>query len=246
MVDGLAVHPDLARVGPLRAREHLHEGRLPGAVATDEADDLAGVQIDAHVRRPHARRRTTRGSTRMSTSGTPVGGGRRSGRGCRSGGRRRGHRFAGHRALLRRTQESKPTAPTSTMPTTMSWIGESTLSRSMPGAQRLHHDRAQDRARDRPDAARERRAADDRGGDDVQLGLDAQVRVAPFRRAVWIAALTAARMPISDEREHDRAADVDAAELGGLRVAADREDVPPELPSRRRAGSSPGRRRSTR
>src|SRR6185369_1672650 len=35
--------------------------------------------------------------------------------------------------------------------------------------ERLHHERAQDCTRDRPDAACERRPADDCGGDDVQL-----------------------------------------------------------------------------
>ena len=41
--DRLAVDPDLAAVGGMGARQHPHQGRLAGAVAADEADDLAGV-----------------------------------------------------------------------------------------------------------------------------------------------------------------------------------------------------------
>ena len=48
--------------------------------------------------------------------------------------------------------------------------------RTMPGAQRLHDDGAEDGARDRADAAGERRPADHRRGDDVELVLDAEAR----------------------------------------------------------------------
>ena len=44
-----AVDEDLAAVGSMRTGEHAHEGRLPGAVAAHETDDLAGVQVDRHV-----------------------------------------------------------------------------------------------------------------------------------------------------------------------------------------------------
>ena len=44
---GLAVDEDLAGVGRMGAREHAHQRRLAGAVATDEGDDLAGVEVDA-------------------------------------------------------------------------------------------------------------------------------------------------------------------------------------------------------
>ena len=79
-----------------------------------------------------------------------------------------------------------------------------------------------------PDAAGERGAADDRRGDDVELVLDAEARDRGVEAGRRIAALTATRMPISDERRHDGPAGVDAAELGGLRVAADREHVAAE------------------
>ena len=47
MVDGLAVDEDLARVGRVGAGQRVDQRRLAGAVAADEADDLAGVQVDA-------------------------------------------------------------------------------------------------------------------------------------------------------------------------------------------------------
>ena len=67
-----------------------------------------------------------------------------------------------------------PTADTSTTPTAMSWTGCRTCSSCMPDSERLDDQGAQDRARDGADAARERRAADDRGRDDRQLGAHAQ------------------------------------------------------------------------
>src|SRR3954468_16234697 len=44
-----------------------------------------------------------------------------------------------------------------------------------PVLQRLHHERTEHGARNSPDAARERRPADHRGGDDVQLVAHADV-----------------------------------------------------------------------
>ena len=92
---------------------------------------------------------------------------------------------------------SRPTAATRTMPTTMSWIGESTLQQDHARLERLHDDGAEDGARDRPDAARERRAADDRRRDDVQLALRAEAdgrRVEAGRRGPRRD--SAARMPM--------------------------------------------------
>ena len=43
----------------------------------------------------------------------------------------------------------------------------------------------------------ERGAADDRGGDDVELVLHAEVGTAALSRAVWMAALTAHSTPMS-------------------------------------------------
>ena len=95
-------------------------------------------------------------------------------------------------------------------------------------AQRLHDDGAEDRARDRPDAAGERRAADDGRRDDVELVLDAQVRDGAVEAGRRDGGADRAQDAHEDERHHDRPADVDAAELGRLRVAADREHVAAE------------------
>ncbi len=44
---GLPVDADLPRVGGMRARQRVHQRRLAGAVAPDEADDLTRVEVDA-------------------------------------------------------------------------------------------------------------------------------------------------------------------------------------------------------
>ena len=49
MVHGFPVDEDLTGVGRVRARERVHQRRLPGAVAADEGDDLTRVEIDADV-----------------------------------------------------------------------------------------------------------------------------------------------------------------------------------------------------
>ena len=49
MADRLAVDQHLAGIALLRARQHFHQGRLAGAVAADEADDLAGEEVDGDV-----------------------------------------------------------------------------------------------------------------------------------------------------------------------------------------------------
>ena len=49
MRDLVAVDEDLPAVRRMRARQHAHQGRLAGAVAADEPDDLAGVEVDGHV-----------------------------------------------------------------------------------------------------------------------------------------------------------------------------------------------------
>ena len=51
---------------------------------------------------------------------------------------------------------------------------------------------------------------------------------AELRRAVWTAALIAARMPMRTNVFMIVAPDVDAAQLGRIGVAADRVDVAPE------------------
>ena len=49
IVSLLAVDQDLAAVGRTGPREALHQCRLAGAVAADEAQDLAGVEVDGDV-----------------------------------------------------------------------------------------------------------------------------------------------------------------------------------------------------
>ena len=133
-----------------------HQRRLAGAVAADEADDLAGMEVDrdvadgvdaaerdvdvAHLdeRRSLARRSSV---AVLRVAHEP----------------------------RRRLMVSRPTATISTTPATMFWPGEFDAEEAQAVGQRLHDERAEDGARDRPDAAGERRAADDRRGDDVQL-----------------------------------------------------------------------------
>ena len=55
--------------------------------------------------------------------------------------------------------------------------------------------------------------------------------VAEFRRAVRMMALDGRQHAHDDEGPHDRAARVDAGQLGRLRVAADGVDVAPEAPT---------------
>ena len=45
----LAVDVDLAGIGPVGAGQDLDQGRLAGAVMAEQADDLAGMEIDRHV-----------------------------------------------------------------------------------------------------------------------------------------------------------------------------------------------------
>ena len=44
----LAVDDDLPGVGRMSTRQCVHQRRLAGAVATDEGDDLARVEVDSH------------------------------------------------------------------------------------------------------------------------------------------------------------------------------------------------------
>ena len=46
--DGLPVDEDLPRVGGVSTRQGVHQRRLAGAVAPDETDHLARVQVDGH------------------------------------------------------------------------------------------------------------------------------------------------------------------------------------------------------
>ena len=123
------------------------------------------------------------------------------------------------------------TAVTSTTPTTMSCDGESIFEQDHARAQRLHDDRPEDGAGDRPDPAGERRAADDRGGDDVELVLHAEVGDRGVEPRRLDGCTDRAQDAHEDEREHDGAAGVDAAELGRLGVAAVGVHVAAEAPA---------------
>ena len=105
-------------------------------------------------------------------------------------------------------------------------------------AQRLHDDRAEHGAGDRADAAGERRAADDRGGDDVELVLHAEAGDRGVEPGRLDRGADRAQDAHQDEREHDRAAGVDAAQLGRLGVAADGVDVAAEAAAAWRGRSS--------
>ena len=258
---GLAVDQDLAGIGRVGAGERADQRRLAGAVAADEADDLAGVEVDgdavdgvdaaerdedvAHLDERHA-----------------GAGGRRpgAGRGCRDArrvARSRGHGGVDHHLLLaahadrRRMKVSNPTATTSTTPTTMSWVGESTLSRTMPDRSDCMTTAPRMAPGIVPMPPGERRPADDGRRDHVQLVLDAEVRDGGVEAGRLDRRADRAEDAHQDERPHDRPAHVDTAELGGVGVAADREHVAAEPPpgrevghrrGRRRAGSGPGSR----
>ena len=46
---GLPSMQDLAGVRRVGARQDAHQRRLAGAVAADQADDLAGLEVDGHL-----------------------------------------------------------------------------------------------------------------------------------------------------------------------------------------------------
>ena len=45
----LSVDLDAARLGPDQPEQHVHQGRLAGAVLADNGEDLAGLDLDRHV-----------------------------------------------------------------------------------------------------------------------------------------------------------------------------------------------------
>src|ERR1700689_5163062 len=47
--DIFALEDDIARGRPFDAHDGLHRGRLAGAVGADQAEDLAGAQVEAKV-----------------------------------------------------------------------------------------------------------------------------------------------------------------------------------------------------
>ena len=51
-----AGHQDLAGIGLIDAAQDLHQRRLAGAVLADQADDLAGPDLDRHLVSAHGRR----------------------------------------------------------------------------------------------------------------------------------------------------------------------------------------------
>ena len=186
----MRISPGVGRVG---ARQRVHQRRLAGAVAADEGDDLTGVEVDAdavdgvdaaegHADVAHLDERDGRPRCDGGGSAGDVGHGAASWLTARpvwitmaattnpatsaaTAARRRplpqgrvdGDRGDEHDAdddVLRRRVD---------------------LQQHHARAQRLHDDRTEHGAGDRADAAGERRAADDRGGDDVELVLHAEV-----------------------------------------------------------------------
>ena len=47
--DGLPVHPDLSRVGPVHARQHAQQCALAGAVRAHQSEDLAVGDIGGQI-----------------------------------------------------------------------------------------------------------------------------------------------------------------------------------------------------
>ena len=95
------------------AREHLHQRRLAGAVAPDEGDDLAGVEVDADAVDGVDATEGHANVAHLDERGRPP---------VSSLGRDRNRLAdARHPATVqrarRRSHESRPTATMSTMPT---------------------------------------------------------------------------------------------------------------------------------
>ena len=57
-LDWAAIQENAASVGPVDAREHFHEGRLAGAILSQQGQNLARAQVqihpaqDRHARKP--------------------------------------------------------------------------------------------------------------------------------------------------------------------------------------------------
>src|SRR5439155_3981000 len=100
-------------------------------------------------------------------------------------------------------------------------------------AQRLHHDGAEDSARYRANTARERGPADDRGRDDVELVLHAEVGDRGVEARRLHRGADRGKRAHEREREHDRSTHVDTCEGRGVGVAADRVAVATEARPRR-------------
>ena len=68
---GAGVQADLAGVGPVEAGEDAHERGLADAVGPDEADALAGVQLEAEVleQRPRVEAARQLGATQQQHEG---------------------------------------------------------------------------------------------------------------------------------------------------------------------------------
>src|SRR5438445_2160933 len=93
----------------MRPRQHAHERRLAGAIAANQPHHLTCAEIDAHV---------VDGAHAAEGDVDPAH--------LYERGISRGH------VDRRRKKVYRPTAATSTVPTTMSWVGESTRSMTMP------------------------------------------------------------------------------------------------------------------
>ena len=121
-----------------------------------------------------------------------------------------------------------PTANTSTRPETMFCKRRFDTHQLHAGLQRLHDQRAEHGAGNRADAAGKRGAADDRGCDDVKFVQRAKRVGRRVKACGGDRAGDPAKDAHEDEHLHDDPAGVDAAELGRLRIAAEREHVAAE------------------
>ena len=103
----------------MRARKHAHEGRLARPVAADQADDLAGLQVDGDVAHGMDTAKGDIDVPHLDERSAPVN------RRCRTG------LICAHEPRLR-LSVSRPTATISTMPTAMFWPGDVTLRKLRP------------------------------------------------------------------------------------------------------------------
>ena len=200
------------------ARQHPHEGRLAGAVVAHETDQLAGKEVDRHVADgvdaaegdvdvahldERVRRVNGQSVAHASWHGHPLTAAPAV-EGVEADGQDQDD--AGDDVLARRVDAHE----------------------AQPVGERLHHERAQHGARDRADAARERRPADDRRRDDVQLVALADVERGAVEPRGGDGRGQGAQHAHQDVGLQDRPARVDAGQLGRVGIAAVGVHVSPE------------------
>ena len=213
-----------------------HQRRLAGAVAADQPDDLAREEVDGDAVDGVDAAERDADVAHLDERGGSAASARRPGParrrlGC--AGRLIGHLMPPLISPAGGGSVSKPTAATRTRPTTMSWTGESTPSRTMPDCS----DCMTTAPRTAPGIVPMPPANDVPPMTAAAMTYSSSAcprpTVAAFRRAVRTAALTAREDAHQRRTSHDRALGVDAGEVGRVGVAADREDVAAEPPPRR-------------